>query len=131
MANLNTDQIIKNVDFNKLLEVMLTSEESGLNVHIFENGSIDVLGSSESLNPDSVVVFKTPGMGNLDSSKFTEDFVYEHEIEYDTHSEYQYVEKDTGRVVGSLHSVIMECIRDGDMSEYIDYYEYEIRRQLG
>ena len=62
---------------------------------------------------------RCPGIGNLDSSVFTDEFVEWDEglgafVVTGEHRD------DKGRAVGGLEDVIAECCRDGDVTEFMD-----------
>ena len=70
---------------------------------------------------EPLAAVRCPGIGNLDSTVFTQDFV-----KYDS-SAGAYVtiepQPDPGRVVGDLSDVIAECIRDGDVTADMEDFE--------
>jgi hypothetical protein len=121
------EDVIEKIDFDELAEAMLCYEYNS-RIHINKDGSIDILGSQEYLHPDDskniIAVLRSCGTSNLDSSYFTENFAKWNE-EKET-----YVEIKTGREIGDLDDVIRECIKDGDMSVFIDDWKEQIRQDF-
>jgi len=84
----------------------------GLDLRVFPDGSHDLV-SNNTYDPDlEAVRLRCPGIGQLDTSRFTTDFVWQNEQSI-------YVEIGTGRVVGDLEAVIRECVRDGDVEDWL------------
>ena len=123
--------LFDSINWNELARQILLDEEAGSKIHVFKNGTIEKLSSSESLHPDDlegcVAVLKTPGIGNLNSNEFTNGFVsWNEEIEsYVVTGEYH---EDQGRIVGQLEDVIEECIIDGDITPWIEQWKKEIKQ---
>lgn len=110
------------ISMKELAKIMLTAD-FGKKVLIHSDGRIETLDNSEYI-ANNCVILKTPGIGNLDISFFEEDFV-----KYDEEKGI-YVELKTGRNVGTIEDVILECIDDGgDISKYTEVWEEEIEQQ--
>lgn len=83
---------------------------------------------SSTYSEDEIAVVKCPGIGNLDSTYFTEEFV-----EWDGElGAYVIIspQEDVGRVVGDLTDVIQECCDTGDVMNFIDELEIALIKNL-
>lgn len=84
----------------------------GLDLRVFPDGTHDLVSSNTYDPDDPGIRLRCPGIGQLDTSRFTTDFVGQNE-------QGAYVEKGTGRVVGGLEAVIRVCVRDGDVEDLL------------
>ena len=106
----------------KALRTYLTSSY-GLDLVIKPDGkwySISYSRTNEN-DDEGTVRVRCPGVENIDSTDFTEDFVERRE-------DGVYYELETGRKVGDLVDVIDECIEDGDVEKFLDNLKSEIFR---
>lgn len=83
----------------------------GQDLRVFPDGAHD-LAPSNTYEVGPCVRIKCPGIGQLDSTYFTEGFV-------DRDDSGTYCERNTGRPVGDLAAVIRECVRDGDVEDLL------------
>ena len=82
---------------------------------VYLDGEYRIHEASYVLPNDVIASIKCPGMHQLDSTYFTEDF-----CEYDEDAGI-YREHNTGRIIGDLEAVIRECVRDGDVEAFLDH----------
>jgi sporulation protein YlmC with PRC-barrel domain len=118
------EKIIKKIDHQELLKEILLDENIGNKVVIWKDGGVSTIGNSESFRDGSDVIaeIKTPGLHAMDSSFFTDGF-----CEWNEEKESYFT--DSGRKVGDLYDVVLECIENGDMSCFLNDYLNEIRDQ--
>jgi len=83
-----------------------------MDLAVWADGSAQIVEHNRVWPLDSdeapVARVQCPGIGNLDSTYFTEDFAA-----IDDNGEY--IEISSGRKIGELDAVIKECCQDGDM----------------
>jgi len=91
---------------------LVVDEDRPYRAYIMDQGST---------SREEIVVVKCSGLANMDTSWFTEDFVYENENG-------EYVNIKTGEVVGDLEDVVRDCIENGDVSYCIDDLAEKIKQ---
>lgn len=82
----------------------------------------DAIGNEIDPRERPIAVVQCPGIGNIDSTDFTENFAEMIDGEYR--------EIETGRVIGSLADVILKCCEDGDVTNYIDEITHTLFENL-
>jgi hypothetical protein len=90
---------------------LVSDWEDPLDAYIQDVGSRSMAGE--------VFSVKCPGISNIDSTFFTEDFVAWDEKHGAYIVDQEHME-DCGRIVGDLSDVILECVEDGDVTDAID-----------
>ena len=89
--------------------------EYGHDLAVFDDGSVEIIESATVYKTGGPIArAKCPGIGNLDSSVFTDGFV-----EWDDENG-AYVVVSGPRIVGGIADVIRECCRDGDVTDFYD-----------
>jgi len=81
---------------------------------------------SGTVSTTAVAAATCPGIGNLDSSDFTEGFA-EYDEETDAYVTTDDYGQSPGRVIGDLAAVILECVRDGDVIRFTDDLEEKLK----
>lgn len=116
---------MKTIDFLDIittdhLAAYLTAEW-GHDLAVFADGRVEIIESAIGFTSDAAPVSRVrcPGIGNLDSSTFTEGFVSwdDEEGAYVVTAKYR---DDRGTVVGQLADVIRDCCKFGDVSDFYD-----------
>lgn len=107
--NMNFREVIT----SSVLADYLTAE-FGHDLAVWEDGITEIIESAlywKQCGP--VARVKCPGIGNLDSTVFSDQYAMRTESG-------QYIEIETGRVIGYLADLIRETCQDGDVTEFMD-----------
>ena len=109
------DFLLEAVTYDHLADYLCA--EYGHDLAIWPDGFVTTVETSIGFHHDEQPLTRIPcpGIGNLDSAYFAQGFCDDERTD-----DGEYVENETGRVIGSLADVIRECCRDGDMTEYMD-----------
>ena len=110
--NKEINTLYNNIDWDKLAEAILCNEDYGKKVVIFSNGEFEKIENNAIYHGEYVAMVDCSSMGNMDSSFFEEDFVSQ-----DPETGL-YIEIETNRIVGTIENVILECIQNGDISNF-------------
>lgn len=107
---------------HEALEAYLTADY-GQTLLLWPDGHFVLQGQGtwSRWDEEPLAAIRCPGIENLDSHIFTEDFVaYDDRI-----GAYVTIEPqpDPGRIVGDLAEVIAECVRDGDVTGDMEDFE--------
>jgi hypothetical protein len=115
-----------NIDLREVAEKNISgylTADFGQRLVIDFSGNVYFQDSS-TFSRDEIVSVKCPGVNNLDSTYFTEEFA-----EWDE-DKGAYVtippQPDAGRVVGGLEDVIRECCETGDVTGFIEDLETDL-----
>jgi hypothetical protein len=85
---------------------------------VWDSGYWEIRPAGETLPPACVAAVKCPGIGNLDSTVFSDGWVTRQDDgSYIVTGEFH---DDQGRVIPDLDHMIRECCRDGDVSDFVD-----------
>lgn len=108
------------MDFREVITESVLADyltaEYGHDLAVCQDGSCQIIESSlrwHSNQNAPVAMVKCPGIGNLDSTTFSNQFA-------DRDESGIYLEIATGRVIGDLSDLINETCRNGDVSDFID-----------
>jgi hypothetical protein len=101
--------------------VRYLTAEFGHRLCLWDDGRVAIVEASVSWRDGPIAETGCPGIGNLDSTKWTDDFVERSD------DDGLYYEIGTGRLVGDLAAVIRECCRDGDVEDEMDDLRMRLR----
>lgn len=109
------------MDFREVITESVLADyltaEYGHDLAVWQDGSCQIIESGlrwRSNQNSHVARVKCPGIGNLDSTIFSDQFAERDEFTG------QYREIETGRVIGDLSDLINETCKDGDVSAFMD-----------
>lgn len=130
MEQSKIEKVINNIDWELLHKYYV--KDFGMNIEIYENGSISLLTSS-TYTKNAVAVIKTEG-GNFDNSYYTEDFAEEiDDSDSENYGKWKILglwgDHDSKEFL-SYDDMIERSITDGDHSDRIEEWENEIREQM-
>ena len=91
--------------------------EHGYDLAVWKDGTVDTIQHNISFTEENspIARISCPGIGNLDTRYFTEDFAEEKE-------DGLYYDILTGEIIGDgdIEDVITACCADGDVTDYMD-----------
>lgn len=131
MENLTTiiENVKNNIDFIEFHKDLVFND-FGMKLLIWEDGKTSVISqNSRPMEPsEKYISFPCWGRGNVDDSIYSEGWCEQEEDEHG-HFTGSYINLETKEIM-TAESMVIECIEEGDFSEYYEEWILEIERKF-